>query len=98
MAKLSVAQIKAARMLLGWSQAELARRSGVSEAAIERLEAMEGPCREETAAKIRAALETRIEFIEEDGGGAGVRLRKGGPRGDPSASIKVEDLTAENDE
>jgi transcriptional regulator with XRE-family HTH domain len=77
--QVSIAQIKAARMLLSWSQAQLAKRSGVSDPTIKRLEAIDGPLggREETGEKIRAALERAgIEFIEENGGGAGVRLRK----------------------
>lgn len=72
-------QIKAARALLGWSQAILAQRSGVSEPTIARLEFEDGKLggREGTAAKIRTAIEAAgVEFIEENGGGLGVRLRK----------------------
>jgi hypothetical protein len=39
---ITTAQVKAARALLGWSQADLARRSGVSEPTIARLEALKG--------------------------------------------------------
>lgn len=66
-------------MLLGWSQADLAIRSSVSEPTIKRLEAKDGPLggRAETGAKIIAALESAgVEFIAENGGGHGVRLRK----------------------
>jgi transcriptional regulator with XRE-family HTH domain len=76
---ISVRQVKAARSLLGWSQSDLANRSGVSEPTIARLESSDGELggREKTAQKIRAALEAGgIEFIFENGGGAGVRLRK----------------------
>jgi hypothetical protein len=45
---------------------------------------------------IRRALESAFEFT--DGNEPGVRLRKGGPRGDPAASIAVEDLTIQNDD
>jgi transcriptional regulator with XRE-family HTH domain len=72
-------QIKAARALLGWSQADLSDRSGVSEPTIARLEAINGRLggREGTAEKIQAAIESAgIEFIDENGGGPGVRLRK----------------------
>jgi transcriptional regulator with XRE-family HTH domain len=72
-------QIKAARALLGWSQADLARSSRVSEPTIARLESVEGELggREGTTEKIRIALQTAgIDFIEENGGGLGVRLRK----------------------
>jgi predicted transcriptional regulator len=71
--------VKAARALLGWSQADLARSSGVSEPTIARLEAADGKLggRGETVRKIVAALvEGGIEFIDENGGGPGVRLRK----------------------
>jgi predicted transcriptional regulator len=75
----SVRQIKAGRALLGWSQSDLASESGVSEPTIARLESTDGELggREATAEKIRSALERGgIQFIEENGGGAGVRLRK----------------------
>jgi transcriptional regulator with XRE-family HTH domain len=76
---LTIRQIKAARALLGWSQADLARRSGISEPTIARLESIDGELggREETAEKIQTAIEAGgVEFIEENGGGPGVRLRK----------------------
>ena len=75
-------QVKAARALLGWSQADLAERSGVSEPTVARLESVDGELggREGTTHKIRAAIESAgIQFIDENGGGPGVRLRK--PRG-----------------
>ncbi|MFY9840035.1 MAG: helix-turn-helix domain-containing protein [Xanthobacteraceae bacterium] len=68
----------AARALLGWSQSDLARYSGISEPTIARLESAEGQLggRGETVKKIRVALErSGIEFIDENGGGPGVRLR-----------------------
>jgi predicted transcriptional regulator len=77
--KVSVSQIKAARIPLGWSQSELAKRSRVSEPTIKRLEAVEGPLggREETARKIITALERAyIELLDD---GPGVRLRKARP-------------------
>jgi len=72
-------QIKAARALLGWSQSDLAKRSGVSEPTIARLESVDGELRgrEETAEKIRVAIEEAgLVFLEENGGGPGVRIRK----------------------
>lgn len=72
-------EIKAARALLGWSQADLARNSGVSEPTIARLEAADGDLggREDTGQKIRKAIESAgIQFFEDNGGGEGVRLRK----------------------
>jgi transcriptional regulator with XRE-family HTH domain len=75
----TIRQIKAARALLAWSQSELARRSGVSEPTIARLESADGELggRGDTVRKIRTALESAgVEFIDENGGGPGVRLRK----------------------
>ena len=76
---ISIRQVKAGRALLGWSQSDLARHSGISEPTIARLEFTDGKLggREETARKIRAALEASgIEFVEENGTGEGVRFRK----------------------
>ena len=78
--KVSIRQIKAARALLDWSQEQLADAAQVSIPTIKRLEARDGVLggRDETGSKIRMALEVAgVEFIAENGGGAGVRLRKG---------------------
>jgi predicted transcriptional regulator len=72
-------QVKAARALLGWSQADLAYHSGISEPTVARLESTDGEFggRQGTTAKIRHAIEAAgVEFIDENGGGPGVRLRK----------------------
>lgn len=80
--KVSIRQVKAARALLDWSQADLARVSGVSEPTIKRLEAHDGELggRADTAAAIRGALEAAgIAFLAEGqaaAGGPGVRLAK----------------------
>jgi len=77
---ISTRQVKAARALLGWAQSDLAAASGISEPTVARLEANDGPLggRAQTGARIVDALETAgVEFIAENGGGAGVRLRKG---------------------
>jgi predicted transcriptional regulator len=77
--KVSIRQIKAARALVGWSQADLARHSVVSEPTIKRLEAGDGELggRPDTGDKILAALKMAgVEFIPENGGGEGVRLGK----------------------
>lgn len=82
--KVSIRQVKAARALLGWSQEELALAAEVSIPTIKRLEASEGQLggRSETSDKIREALQKAgVVFIEENGGGAGVRLRKPSERG-----------------
>ena len=72
-------QVRAARALLRWEQKDLAAASMVSLPSIKRLEAQPGPlaAQPRTVAAIRAALEAAgVEFIPENGGGAGVRLRK----------------------
>ena len=77
--KVSVRQIKAARSLLAWSQEDLAAAAGISLPTIKRLEAVDGDLggRSSTARQLVLALkDAGIEFIPENGGGAGVRLRK----------------------
>lgn len=74
-------QMRAARALLDWSQGELAERSAVSLPTIKRMESV-GPGRSaaDTVMAVQRALETGgVEFIAENGGGAGVRLAK--PKG-----------------
>ncbi len=77
--RVSIRQVKAARSLLAWSQDDLAEAANVSLPTIKRLEAVDGPVggRDETAEKIRSALQSAgVEFINENGGGPGVRLKK----------------------
>jgi DNA-binding XRE family transcriptional regulator len=72
-------QVRAARGLLAWSQDELSSASGVPKRTIVRMELGEGSPQRRTCSAIRTALEAAgVEFIAENGGGAGVRLRKGG--------------------
>ncbi|RTL81912.1 MAG: helix-turn-helix domain-containing protein [Hyphomicrobiales bacterium] len=76
---ITIRQVKAARSLLAWSQSDLARASGISEPTIARLESQDGPIggRADTGMRIVAALEAAgVQFIPENGGGAGVRLKK----------------------
>jgi transcriptional regulator with XRE-family HTH domain len=76
---LSIRQVKAARALLGWSQHDLAEASGISYPTIARLEKNDGVLggRPSTSAAIRNTLQSAgILFIEENGGGLGVRLKK----------------------
>ncbi|MCG8597975.1 MAG: helix-turn-helix domain-containing protein [Kiloniellales bacterium] len=71
-------QIRAARALLRWEQKDLAQASGVSEQTIIRLEKMVGQVSGQigTVQAIKDALETGgVDFIPENGGGPGVRLR-----------------------
>ena len=74
----TVEQLRAARALLGWSQTELATRAGLSLPTVKRVEGGFGPnVSEESRLKLQHTLEAAgIEFLEENGSGAGVRFRK----------------------
>lgn len=73
---LSPAQCRAARGLIDWSQMELAKRAGVGIVTIRQLEAGVHAPRRSTLDVVRRALEAAgVEFIAENGAGAGVRLR-----------------------
>src|SRR5262245_53223758 len=77
---LTSAQIRAARALVRWSSAELAREANLGLATIRRAELTEGETSMTTAndLAVRRALEAAgVEFIDGNGGGPGVRLRKG---------------------
>ena len=77
--KVSIRQIKAARALLAWSQEHMAEKSGVSIPTVKRLESEDGALggRADTGARIIAALEAAgVIFVEENGDGPGVRLKK----------------------
>ena len=74
-------QARAARGLLEWTRDQLADASGVPKRTLARFENADGGARASTLAAIRAALEAAgVELIPENGGGAGVRLRKGGTK------------------
>jgi hypothetical protein len=77
--KISSAQMRAARALLRWSALDLATASKVGVATIRRVEVVDGeiPATLPNEAALRRALETAgIEFIDNNGGGEGVRFRK----------------------
>jgi transcriptional regulator with XRE-family HTH domain len=93
---IEAAQIRAARALIGWSQAELAGAAGVPISIVERFESGQpDSIGAEAVAKMRAALESAgVAFIPKNGGGAGVRLRKGRA----AEYLGWDDLNASNDE
>jgi hypothetical protein len=65
--------------LLRWSALDLASASKVGVATIRRVEVVDGeiPVTPANEAALRRALESAgVEFIDENGGGAGVRLKK----------------------
>jgi hypothetical protein len=71
-------QVKAARALLRWEQKDLASTSLVSLPTVKRLEARPGALQANatTIRALRQAFEAAgVEFIPENGGGAGVRLK-----------------------
>jgi hypothetical protein len=76
---LTSAQIRAARGLLRWSAEELAREAALGLATIRRAEGAENETSMTLAndLAVRRAFESAgVEFIDENGGGPGVRLRK----------------------
>ncbi len=76
---LTSAQIRAARALLRWSAEDLARQSALGLATVRRAE-LTDQATSLTAANdlaVRRALEgAGVEFIDENGGGEGVRFKK----------------------
>lgn len=77
--KILPVQCKMARVALGLGVRELAEAAQVSPDTIARLERGE-ELKPRTVAAVQTALESAgVEFIPENGGGAGVRLRKGHP-------------------
>ena len=71
------AQSRAGRALIEWSRAELADKSGVSERTITDFErGARSPINASLQAIKRALESGGVEFIEENGGGPGVRLRE----------------------
>jgi transcriptional regulator with XRE-family HTH domain len=87
----SAAQVRAARALLGWSQSDLATAASLSRPTIERAETSGASATTFTA--MQAALEKAgVIFLDENGDGPGVRLRK------RRRGKQVADPSAENDE
>lgn len=64
-----------ARAALLWSTQALAEKAGVGVNTVNRFEGGQD-ARMSSVDKLRRALEAAVEFIPENGGGAGVRLRK----------------------
>ena len=77
-------QCRAARGLLDWTQQELADAARIGVATIRLFEGEAAESRHATLAVLRRAFELAgVEFIDENGGGPGLRLRKS-PRAKPS--------------
>jgi len=74
---ISPAQCRAARGLLDWSQQELADKAQVGVVTVRLLEAGSDRPRRSTLEVVRRCLEAGgVEFIDENGGGAGARFRE----------------------
>lgn len=74
------AQVRMARAALNWSLADLAAASGVHRNTISNFETGRYGGSEEALAAVRAALENAgVIFVDENGEGPGVRLRKAQP-------------------
>ena len=89
-------QIRAARAMVRWTVEQLAKAAQVGVMTVRRAEAVDGvpAMLVNNAMAIRAALESAgVDFIAENGGGPGVRLRKANP-----GSIDAGDLNAINDD
>ena len=75
---ISVAEIREGRKLLGWSQMALALEAGVAQSTIINLESGKKTPLQPTLELIQRALESAgVIFVEENGEGPGVRLKKG---------------------
>ncbi|WP_439575271.1 helix-turn-helix domain-containing protein [Phreatobacter sp.] len=71
------AQFRAARGLLNWTVRDLAERAGVHRNTVTRLETEVSSGQGHAAATVIAALEAAgVIFVDENGEGPGVRLRK----------------------
>ncbi len=83
------AQIRGARAMLGLKQAELAERAGISKTGLINIENGSSDPKASTLTAIRRALEAAgVIFVEENGDGPGVKLRK---------SAKVEEISQQID-
>ena len=69
-------QIKMARAAVGWGVRELAKKARVAANTVSRIE-NGADAKQSTIDRLQQALEAAgVEFIDENGGGPGVRLRK----------------------
>jgi transcriptional regulator with XRE-family HTH domain len=91
---LTPAQSRAARALINWSQPELAAASGASVSTIRDFETGKRQPIGNNLSAIRSALEgAGVVFVDENGDGPGVRLRKAKP-----SAIGLQDIKANDDD
>jgi transcriptional regulator with XRE-family HTH domain len=68
-------QLRMARAAIGWGVRELGEKAGVAANTVTRIE-NGADAKQSTMDKLKRALEAAgVEFIEENGGGPGARLR-----------------------
>ncbi len=74
---MSPSQARAGRALIEMTQGELARAAQLGLSTVVDFEKNRRPVSQQAVSAIRTALERAgVEFIDENGGGSGVRLRK----------------------
>jgi transcriptional regulator with XRE-family HTH domain len=77
MSEITPEQARAARALLDWSQEDAADRAKITPKTLRDFETGQRDPRVDTLSRLRAAFERAgVDFIPENGGGPGVRLRK----------------------
>jgi transcriptional regulator with XRE-family HTH domain len=78
-------QVKMGRAAVGWGVRDLAKKAGVTANTVTRIE-NGADAKQSTMDRLQQALEAAgVEFIDENGGGPGVRLRQRQlKRGEPS--------------
>ena len=72
---ITIEQLRAARALLGWSQTDLAGAAKLSRPTVDRAERV-GVSSDALVALRRALEKAGVVFVDENGDGPGVRLRK----------------------
>jgi transcriptional regulator with XRE-family HTH domain len=73
---MNAAQMRMARAALGWGVRDLAEKAGITANTVTRIE-NGADAKQSTIDAMRSAFETAgIEFIPENGGGAGIRFRE----------------------
>ncbi|WP_336487889.1 helix-turn-helix domain-containing protein [Methylobacterium nigriterrae] len=90
---MSAAQSRAARGLLGWSEADLAARVGLDEGFVRTFEAGRSDPASGQIEALRSAL-MAAGAVFTDGDSPGVRLER---RAEPDEGTRPDDLTTEND-
>jgi hypothetical protein len=74
---ITAVQSKMARAALGWGVRDLAREANVGVSTVTRFEAGAEPIPATLSAIMRTLEAAGVEFIPENGGGLGVRLKRG---------------------